>query len=310
MIKKLVLISLFLYADAQNIAKMARPMTRMPQSALAASLGNASTALPRHAASFFYNPASIVGLNNSMLNMGIQDLSLDRKVYLISFYKPLRNNVFFSVGFIQSTVSKLYEYDIEGVRGDAISFNDNMVYLSGGFRLFKKLNFALSVNHLFDNISSNQIKDYESKSTGIDIGLLYSMGYQTYLGMTVKNINGIIKTNSDKSDLFEEIHEEEIPKVITFGLKSGILNRFIDIAHIDVYADFKYNEHLENTSHFGVQIKARSIPFRLGSNNGELTYGLGLHFRVFNKTIAMNYAYVPSLYNESNNHLFDWSLIF
>jgi hypothetical protein len=294
---------------AQNVANVSRPITRMSHSAYAASLGNASTVLPSHSASFFYNPASIVG-SRDMINIGVQELSLDRNVYLLSYYKSIKGKVNIAFGFIQAKANKLYEFDSEGIRGDEINHSDNMVYISGGFRIFNRFRFGISVNHMFDSYSSNAIKDYESKTTGIDLGLIYNSRYDTKLGIAVKNLNGVINTNSDKEELFGFIHEEEVPQTISLGLRTGLLNRVVKIGRINVYADYKINESLGNTTHYGLEFKLRSLPLRIGSDDGQLTYGFGFNFRFFSKSIAMNYGYVPSIYSEENSHIFDWSILF
>ena len=107
---------------SQSISKSSRPLTRMPQSAMSAALGDASSLLQPHSASFFNNPATLVGFRRDMVNFGVQNLSLDRKVYLISIYSKIKNDVFFSFGFVQAKVDDLYEFNSEGIKGQSIYY--------------------------------------------------------------------------------------------------------------------------------------------------------------------------------------------
>lgn len=305
--KKIIFLSIFLSALAQDFTKSAFPLLRMGHSAYSLAMGNASVAAKPNSASYFSNPATLADKQNDFFSMNVQILSLDRRVYSFSYNRSRRKRTFFSIAWIHAKVNDLYNFSREAEKGSEIDYGDNLFLAAAGVRFSDHFAASLSVKYLSQSISNTSLKDYSATVVAIDLSALYKLNTDLEFAFSIRDLARGISTNSEA--IFEAEHRESLAKSVIIGFKSKQFSDILSFAKIQLLVDYRFLEDYKNTLHLGLETRfSDSFSLRFGLDDMELRAGFGLAFLIAKQKITMDYAFLPSSIDAGSSHVLSWMI--
>jgi hypothetical protein len=280
---------------------------RMGVGARAISMGNTGVAHPTNAYSTFYNPASFGMIEDHLVGLSYSFLSLDRRFEFVSFSMKVPPGAGFSISWIESGVGDLKSYNSIGeVTGD-INQSANAIYFSFGRNFSEKLSIGVSLKILFEFINDGTDEfDYSSNGVGFDFGILYKINDDLMLGAQVKDLNSKFKASTDK------IFERGGTTIDKFPVTSKIGAFYqTPIQWLRAAYDFEWSNKGLKKHHFGLEaVHGKNLALRIGLNGDTLVFGGGLEFVLFKTISYLDYAFVPSIFDEGSSHVFSWQIAF
>jgi hypothetical protein len=280
---------------------------RMGLGAKSIAMGNTGVAVPTSAYSAYYNPAAFGLIEDPLAGLSYSFMSLDRHIGYISFSMKVPPGAGFSVGWIESGVGDLNSYNSIGEKTGDINHSANAVYFSFGRRFGERISVGVSVKILFESINDGTDEfDYGSNGVGFDIGALYRVIEDLWIGAQVKDINSKLKANTE--DLFERggTTIDKFPLTGKIGAYYTTPLRWLNLAY-----DFEWSDKGLKKHHLGVEaIHGKNLALRLGVNGDDLVFGSGIDFKILEIVSFLDYAFVPSVVDEGVSHIFSWQIRF
>lgn len=279
---------------------------RIGLGARAIAMGNAQVATANHGFGFYYNPAALPYLQKLSANFSYNFLSLDRRFAYVGLSTPIKPQAGFSIGWIYSGVGDLKSYDSRGVETGSIDHGQHAIYFSFGKMIMPdRLSVGISAKYLREGISDPDF-DYHGKGFGIDLGALFRVNSDLTLGFQIKDLNGKLKSNTNK--IFERgiDRDNEFPVSSRLGIYYITPYPWARVAY-----DFEWSTAGEEKNHFGLEFVIPGVAGRIGYDNDHFTFGGGLEIDQYLKIKAiLNYAFVASVVDEGSSHIFTWQFSF
>jgi hypothetical protein len=266
------------------------------------SLGNAGSAYFNPVpSSIYYNPALLTRFSGRSFELGLNLMSLDRQFMFISYGMPLKGTAAIGAFYIKSGIGNIAGRDNTGeIFGNIdnsfhsiqVAFAKSFGYLSIGFSL--KLMYELMS---FDRY------EYSGQGVAIDLGLLYKINNNIWIGAQIKDINGKLESNTE--DIYEggQLNGNRFPAIYKVGIGWQLSKKIASL-----YYDFEQSSKKETKHHLGIEsaVFMDTFRLRLGLENTRATGGFQIDFKLWDLRSQLNYVYLPSVIDEGDSHAFSW----
>ena len=279
---------------------------RLGLGARAIAMGNAQVATADNGFGFYYNPAALPYLQKLSANFSYSFLSLDRRFAYVGLSTPIKPEAGLSIGWIFSGVGDLKSYDSRGIETGKIDHGQHAIYFSfGAMMIPNRLSVGISAKYLRETISDPDF-DYSGKGLGVDLGALLRVNDDLLLGFQVKDINGKLKSNTNK------IFDRGIDRDNAFPVSSRAgLYYITPIRWARVAYDFEWSTAGQEKNHLGLEFTIPGVAGRIGYDTDHLTFGAGLVIDQYSRVKAvLDYAFVASVVDEGASHIFTWQFSF
>lgn len=247
----------------------------------AQGMAEAYTSIKGDTGSLFYNPAGLAKVSD--LNIGLNHYSglFESKIELLTLANPVPFGVV-GIGFNYFYLPSDKIYD-----GDGIYLFDAKNYdliITGGFgKEFKEIGNGLrtGVNLKF---GIQKVVDKNNFLFAIDIGGIYEIKRDFLVGLSVKDI-GIFPKG------------EKVDNSSPANLNFGVNHRFLEGKLLGSF-DFSYYFYGQTYEKIGVEYTLLDIIFlrtgyKIGYDTGNLSFGVGILYRIkrWNSTMKFNYSF-------------------
>lgn len=326
MIKKILLLIILITSFnlfAKELGGYAGGFLRYGLDARSEAMGRSNVADGTDGYSFFYNPANVGFVSEREVLTNYRFLSMDRNFIYVGYLTPLNKNIslkkqaVLAVGILYAGVTDIDGRDNDGNNFGTFSFNENMFHLTFSMKPKEYLSVGVSSKILYSRFPELDGNDetVSSLGIGIDVGVVYNTPFHKNLSlaMAVKDIKAKYNWNSnkvwskgtDKIDYFPTQYE------IGASWKTPFNENFL------LNASTTFTS--ENTSeyHFGVEFNEkfendRSMAFRLGTNSGQISAGIGMIFKVYEGyDLSFDYSYtMEEISPEYDPHTISMRMIF
>ena len=269
---------------------------RMGYGAKGMAMGGTGTAYMNDITAAYWNPAGLAKISDYQIGIDYMDgLGYDRNTSFAAMGMRFKYG-YLAISWLNAGVTDIDGYDTNGNALDSYDFQDNNINLSLATRTGKFL-WGSSIKMLFDNM--DQDDDGTTTGFGIDFGAMYEMNEYISFGANIR-------------DLYSKSDDVSIPMqynlgVAVFPIKgltvSGDLRQEESRDEITVHMGAEYWASIGTDTDLGSGIGTMrntnnptwddmlsqvQAGVRIGANDGQLTAGFGLRF----KMIEMNYAFV------------------
>jgi len=327
MINKILLILLILITSSNlfssELGGFAGGFLRYGLDARSESMGRSGVADGSDGFSFFYNPANIAFVTESEVMTNYRFLSMDRNFIYVGYLTPLNKNIglkkeaVLAVGVLYAGVTDIDGRDNDGNHFGTFSFNENMFHISFSMKPKEYLSFGVTSKILYSRFPELDGNDetVSSLGIGIDVGLVYNTPFHKnlFLAVAVKDLKAKYSWNSNKVWSKGTDKNDYFPTQYEFGAswRTPFNENFLLNASTTLTS--------ENTSlyHFGVEFSERfendrEMAFRLGTNSGQLSAGIGMIFKVYEGyNLSVDYSYtMEEISPEYDPHTLSMRLIF
>ncbi|NQT25633.1 PorV/PorQ family protein [candidate division KSB1 bacterium] len=240
------------------------------------ALGNASVAFPEDPTAFAWNPAGMVKVERKEFLFSHTTLFEDVQYNFIGYVHPTLNAGTFGFGISRAGTGGIREFDnINGVsiEGDEFGYWWGKLSIAYAVHLFSGISFGA-------NFEANRqvLLDYSTNGFGLDAGLHYAPSNTSMLhGFNF----GYVAVNAYSPRLKLGTESEAIPPIQKLGIARTInlrdgLDRWLFLF------DYEWAQNKKSKYHFGTEYSLdRSVFFRTGFDNGEITFGGGLRIHMF-----------------------------
>ena len=311
--KNLVIILILTIAATAAVADgyLSDPMT-IGVGARALGMGKAYVGVAEDGDAVFMNPAGLARITNAKLSSMYASVMNDVNYTVIGGAYPYGEKSAIGAGMINSRLSDIPLTDVSGAAIGTGSWGNSVIFLSYGTYLSA---LPLNINLGKDVLLGGSLKYFSAAGEGagvteaagsgfdIDLGALYPVSDSVMLGLNLQNAlpasMGGKLTNNDS-----------IPATLKVGTKITLIGKegmsLSPHANRKLYGNIDYDYFPNSTrpgvAHYGLEFwPASNLALRAGSDNGELTAGVGVRF----SGVEFNYADHPySGINENSTHFF------
>lgn len=275
-------------------------------------MGNAMVANTKGDVVGYYNPALLpwIEARNAAATMGV--LTLDRRLNFLHISLPLPPSAGVSAGVINSGVSEIDGRDSDGRPTGPLRTSENQFFL--GFSLRFKPGFSIGIN--LKLYYYQLYRDVSSTTVGLDIGALYEVNEELFIGGAIRDLNS--KYKWDTSSLYGQSgqsSEELFPRLYVLGAAYrlpgafGTLSAEVEIssAHtILLRTGVEVPLVPELTLRGGID----RIDLKEEGNGVKPSLGFSAQKRLGDWTPSLQYTYVVEPFSASGIHLISVSAIF
>lgn len=257
-----------------------------PSSVRALGIGRAYNAISFDSGGICWNPAGVVFLNRSELTASYAAFAGETKSTFLGYAYPFWKNNVVTISRISLEMGGLEQTDIFGQHQGNFDVSNSVYYLGYARKLTSKLALGTNLKIVLQNIGINSGQGY-----GIDVGTIYNVYDNIYLGGSLQNIIPPTIKMSNVSESFP------------LGIKAGaawkhkIKNDSLLVAtDINLPNLFPVSNNFQNGKtylpvrwHIGTEYSFRDVlALRTGINYKEISFGIGLAM----KSILFDYALV------------------
>lgn len=269
-----------------------------------AGMGNAFAAYQnKKASAVFYNPATLVYLDNSDVFFGMVNWFADVKVSSASYAMRMGSDraIAFHYRGMDTGNMKETTIDLPNGTGNNFSWNSLAVGVSTASRLTEKFSFGVNLYYIKEGSGDYNL---ESSAWGLDISTFYFTGFNSLkLGMTIRNFGPELDfddSHVDYSDGIETTDDEDyrqyhIPLTFQIGLSYDFFEDNPQHS-LTVNVDGVHpNDSLERLNLGGEYIYMDFLTARFGmySNHdtASIMGGFGVNLKSFiNQDVSFNYS--------------------
>jgi len=320
-LKKLIFISIlilstFIYAQSAsssyNSKVKAGGFSRLGFGARGMGMGNAMSAVIDGNVFTYYNPALSVFQDRNSFQTSYTFMTLDRKLNFISFTKKFklksRNSqryLGFSAGIINSGVSDIPGYDIEGAYTGSMSTSENQFFVSFANKFSEKFTIGVTFKYYYFDL----YKKLTSSSIGIDLGAIYRITDNLTAAFTITDINS--KNEWDSSDIYGTFGvktTDKFPLLKRFGLAYRTFENKLLVA-----VDYERSDAKTDIIRLGSEYKIHeSLYLRAGCDRIHMedmdipvrpSFGFSYFYKLNNNIVGINYAFVVEPYSSGDLHV-------
>jgi hypothetical protein len=287
---------------------------RMGLGARGLAMGGGSVALTDDGYVTYYNPAGLVFLPGHWFTATLNTMALDRRLIYVGYAQSiggpekgfLRGG--FSAGWVCAGVTNIDARDLNGNDIGSLSNWEHCFFFSFALNPAPPVSIGVSGKLLYNRFPgiTDDEEAISARGFGFDIGVIVRPFRFLTLGLTVKDLRS--KYTWDTQELWERGTQtvDQFPRIIRGGVSASLLsNRMIvafDLEKVE-YWPWRYLVGLEAEGYRGIFLRG-------GIRSGEITAGAGYRYKLANKTIHLDYAYVPDPVAPRANHVFTWSFVF
>jgi hypothetical protein len=192
--------------------------------------------------------------------------------------------------------------------GNPYGENENTIHAVQGVfgKSFGRFSFGFAMRLMYEFLDNREF-NYSGSGVSLDLGVLYILNDNLSFGLTVKDINGKLESNTQ--DIFEQ--GQSLSNRFPVSYKAGIAWT-VKPEWGSVYYDFETNSSQNIKHHLGIETARLkdAISLRLGLENERFTAGFGFSFTAFDYKSEINYVYLPSVIDEGDSHAFAWVFSF
>jgi hypothetical protein len=282
----------------QRAGTSAMTFLKMGVGARAVSMGGAFVAMSNDASSLYWNPAGLVQIKKNELIISHNDWLLDVDSEYLGYVHQLTPSVALGafVGYLHlADMPVTTEFHPYG-NGNYFSYYDMMTGLSASIRMTDRFSFGITgkyVREQLDNIIMDGLL--------FDFGTYYWTGYKTLrLAASMRNFGHELRPKGTyqrrETVGYSEASYEAFspPTIFTMG---AAMDAFSNNAHT-VTVSFQMNHPMDDEENYlmGAEYAfLQKLMLRSGyiTNADDIswTFGAGLEFALFGKSMKMDYAY-------------------
>ncbi len=295
------------HIQADDNGGYAGAFLRMGLGARSIAMGNTGIAENPTACGAFYNPAIFGFMEGKMVGLSHSFLSLDRHVNYISFSMKVQPGAGFSISWMETGVGDLKSYNSIGQETGDINQTANAVYFSFGRTFTEKLSVGVSIKILWEFINDGTDEfDYSANGVGIDLGVIYKLTDDLTLAYQLRDIKSKFKANTDKIFELGGTTIDQFPLINKVG--ASYITPF---DWIKVNYEFEWSDKDAYKHHLGTEaLWGQNLALRLGFDDLNFTFGAGIDFSFLGTISFLDYAFVPSIFDEGSSHIFSWQIAF
>ncbi len=243
--------------------------------------------------SIFANPAGLCMIDSAKLALSGTQLSFDRYVSYLSFAKPVGKNQDKALGFtlLSSYVGGITTYDeADDIKGSDINYMGNSFIFTYS-KPISMVKFGINVKVL------NELIDKSAAYGGaFDIGFLVTPPLPVQVGITVKNLPGIIKWSEEK-----KVNYVDNSLQFAIGYKSFNGGTKIGLSFLKESGD--ENIYINVGGEFEI---SSFLAIRFGFLKGNFTGGVGINLSF----ARINYAFYNDEFLDASNGSNFLSIVF
>jgi hypothetical protein len=285
--------------------------------ARALGMGKAYVGMAEDGDALFINPAGLARITNPKFSSMYTSLLGDISYAVIGGVYPSGAKSAFGAGYLGASVSDIPLTDTTGAPLGSGRWSNNVLFLSYGTYLSElpvslKLGRDVLVGGTFKYFSisgsgTGSVEAGTGSGMNIDLGLLYPLNDSATLGINLQNAlspssGGKITKSSGSVDT--------LPTILKVGTKLNLVGKegaiFSTHSTRRLYGNIDYDVYPGSSRaallHLGGEFwPTNNLALRIGSDNNDLTAGVGIRF----SGIEFNYAYHPySGIAENTTHYF------
>lgn len=291
-----------LISDPMAIGVGARPL----------GMGKAYVGVAEDADAVFTNPAGIAGITNPKLTSMYTSLMGEVGYIVVGGAYPINDKSAVGVGIVNSSTGDITLTGTNGAAtGEIGKWSNSVIFLSYGtyanaIPMLKNLDRDVLLGANLKYISSGgdgstSIANASGSGMSADLAMLVPITHYMNVGLNYQNALGGQISRSGSTDT--------VSPTLKLGTQVCLIGRegksYNPHNNRKLYANIDYDVNSNsrpNEAHLGLEFwPSSNLALRVGSDNNEMTAGLGLRFT----GIEFNYAYHP--YNgisENTTHFF------
>ena len=282
---------------------------RMGAGSRSNALGNAGVADRSSGFSFYYNPSAVAFAEGKIIGLSYGFMSLDRKFNVLSYSMRVPPEAGLSIAIINTGLGSFTGYNSLGEEDGSIEQWANGIYFNFAKRFGEKLSLGLSLKYVREDINYDEY-DYNASGWGFDFGAMYVLTDKITLGGAIRDIRSKLKANTSKIFEFGGTTIDEFPLVYDLGLKY-----ITPYSWLRVLYDFEWSDKKAYKNHIGIEMVyikgdmnmiGDNLSLCFGLNESELTAGAGMIFKFMGYYSRLDYAFIPSYFDEGSSHIFSW----
>jgi len=290
-----------LISDPMTIGVGARPL----------GMGKAYVGVAEDADAIFTNPAGIAGITNPKLTSMYTSLMGEVSYIVVGGAYPINDKSAVGVGIVNSSISDITLTSTSGATTGIGKWSNSVIFLSYGtyanaIPMLKNLDRDILLGANLKYFSSGgdgstSIANASGSGMSADLAMLVPVTNYMNVGLNYQNALGgqISRTSST----------DNVAPTLKLGTQVCLIGRegksYNPHNNRKLYANIDYDMNSNDrpsVSHLGLEFwPSSNLALRVGSDDSELTAGLGLRFT----GIEFNYAYHPySGISENTTHFF------
>jgi hypothetical protein len=274
--------------------------TRWGVGARPVAMGGAYVAVADGPTGFWWNPAGIAQVRENQAEAAWRAMSFDRQTGYVAYLHPFgREEAAMCFSWTYAGVADLYEYDVDGVRGDQISNYTNAGTFTFGRRFSPLVSLGATIRYVQQNIAN-----IDAYTIGFDLGIHLRFVRDWKLGdlnipMSKVRIGGAVQRMVEKfpwttgeywvkQGASGSATDERVP----VGFRTGIA-AFVWKDQALVAVDAEFNEKQDARFHAGAEARPHpQLALRAGIDDSDPTFGAGFDVKM-NETVKLilDYAF-------------------
>ena len=257
---------------------------KVTQSARAAAMGDAYTAVATDINSIYWNPAGLIHLTRPTFTLAYNNWMVDSKFYSGALSVKFGNHAL-GISVVSFTPDAFEETTIFQPKGTGTMIQDSDVAigLAYAIQFTDRLSFGAHARFIQENL-------YTSTNRGIDmsVGTLFYTGFRSLrLAMSLKNFGQDIVIIDDTA--FR-------PLVYNIGVAMEVYGNLGDPVSLTVAADNAFFVDYEGRVHTGVELWMHSLlalrgGWKFNNDTESYTLGFGLKYSVAERPFTVDFAY-------------------
>jgi hypothetical protein len=306
-------LSVPVFSDDTGRGREAGAAFRMGLGARELGMGGGYTALADDACAAYVNPAGLVWLERRWFTATARSMALDRRFYSLGYAQSLGGKkglmrAGFSLGWLCAGVDNIDLRDFDGNPAGTLSHWEHNFYFSFAVQPAPVFSLGMTAKVLYSRFPDlvDQETDLSAVGFGFDLGMAIRPISSLQIGLSVRDIRS--KYTWDTQDLYEQGTQtvDQFPWIAVAGLAyRGLGDRLL------VALDAEQIEYHPVTLRAGVEFNVvPGIDVRIGSRDGEWTFGAGFNFSIPVGDVRLDYAFVEDPVAPRPCHVFSWSFLF
>ncbi len=282
--------------------------TRIGASSKSIAMGNSTSAFNEGALIGLVNPALSVFQKGHQILIDHSFLSLDRKFNLVSYTKKFnldkKNHIAgLSIGLINSGVSNIGEYDLEGTKLGEFSTSENLIFVSIGNKVSEKFVVGVTFKFYFYNL----FQSLTASALGFDVGIIYKLNDKIFISAMLKDINA--RYTWDTTEIWG-VNGNSWKEKFPLAKKIGLAYKFSE--NLVITGEYENLDSEINFLRCGAQYKIiENLYLRAGIDRLNLSdkhyptrpsFGFSYNQELIGYKFIFDYAYSSEPYSAADRH--------
>ncbi len=276
------------WLQAGESAGQAGAFLRIGLGPRARGMGDTYTAIADQTVAAYYNPAGLGFIKEREAAVAYSFMTFDRRFNYVGFSTPLQHQAGFSLGFVQSGFTDgTARFDNGEPTGEDISDNKWAVFMGFSLRFSPKLAIGLAPKFLY-----SKVYDVSSNSFGVDLGVMYRPVERLSVGLAYKELGQSFKYSRNATGLGDQTTRDRLPRTLRGGAAfdvpmSGTVKRVL------FAVDYESVQDQPGRLHVGAEANLLDkIALRAGMDDKDLTAGFSVPFKIRERRLRFDYAFI------------------